>query len=93
MDGIDAVEAIWRSAHSGLGACIPARRLGLTGTPRMAVVLQELVDADCAGVLFTRNPLDGADEPVVEAAWASAKRSWPGSSRRIASVRPETARC
>ena len=92
MDGIDAVEAIWRSAHSD-SALAYRRRLGLTGTPRMAVVLQELVDADCAGVLFTRNPLDGADELVVEAAWASAKRSWPGSSRRIASVWPETARC
>ena len=32
-------------------------------------MLQELVDADRAGVLFTRNPLDGADEVVVEAAW------------------------
>ena len=31
--------------------------------------MQELVDAECAGVLFTRNPLDGADELVVEAAW------------------------
>jgi pyruvate, water dikinase len=68
MDGIDAVEAIWRSAHSD-SALAYRRRLGLTGTPRMAVVLQELVDADCAGVLFTRNPLDGADELVVEAAW------------------------
>jgi pyruvate,water dikinase len=32
-------------------------------------VLQEQIDADCAGVLFTRNPVDGADEFVVEAAW------------------------
>ena len=40
----------------------------------MAVVLQELVDADCAGVLFTRNPLDGADELVVEAAWGLGER-------------------
>jgi pyruvate,water dikinase len=28
-----------------------------------------LVDADCAGVLFTRNPMTGADEIVIEAAW------------------------
>ena len=33
------------------------------------MVVQQLVDADCAGVLFTRNPLDGADELVIEAAW------------------------
>ena len=60
--------AIWRSAHTD-SALAYRRRLGLTGTPRIAVVVQELVDADCAGVLFTRNPLDGADELVVEAAW------------------------
>jgi pyruvate,water dikinase len=67
-DGIEAVEAIWRSAHSD-SALAYRRRLGLTRKPRMAVVAQELVDAECAGVLFTRNPLDGADELVVEAAW------------------------
>ena len=67
-DGVAAVAAIRRSAHSD-SAVAYRRRLGLAGTPRMAVVVQELVDADCAGVLFTRNPLDGADELVVEAAW------------------------
>ena len=65
---VAAVEEIWRSAHSD--AVLAYRgRLRLSGQPRMAVVLQELIEADCAGVLFTRNPLDGADELVVEAAW------------------------
>jgi pyruvate, water dikinase len=45
------------------------RRLGLAGEPRIAVVVQELVDADCAGVLFSRNPLDGSDQLVIEASW------------------------
>jgi pyruvate,water dikinase len=63
-----AVEAIWRSARSE-SALAYRQRLGLAGLPRIAVVLQELIDAECAGVLFTRNPLDGADELVVEAAW------------------------
>jgi pyruvate,water dikinase len=44
-------------------------RLGLSANPRMAVVVQPLVDADCAGVLFTRHPVTGADERVAEAAW------------------------
>jgi pyruvate, water dikinase len=35
----------------------------------MAVVVQELVDADTAGVLFSRNPITGSDELVIEAAW------------------------
>ncbi len=35
----------------------------------MAVVVQELIDADVAGVMFTRNPVSGADERVIEASW------------------------
>ena len=35
----------------------------------MAVVVQELVDADVAGVPFTRNPVSGAAERVIEASW------------------------
>jgi pyruvate,water dikinase len=67
-DAIEGVVAIWRSAHSE-SALGYRKRIGLSGTPRVGVVLQELVDADCAGVLFTRNPIDGTDELVVEAAW------------------------
>ena len=67
-DVTEAVGAIWRSAHSE-SALAYRRRLCLRGSPRIAVVVQQLIDADCAGVLFTRNPLDGADELVVEAAW------------------------
>jgi pyruvate,water dikinase len=44
-------------------------KLGVEGTPLMGVVLQELLDPDAAGVMFTRNPLDGAEERVIEAAW------------------------
>ena len=35
----------------------------------MGVVVQPLVAADVAGVLFTRNPITGADELVIEASW------------------------
>jgi pyruvate,water dikinase len=35
----------------------------------MGVVVQELVPADVAGVLFTRNPVTGAAERVIEASW------------------------
>jgi pyruvate,water dikinase len=44
-------------------------KLGVEGAPRMGIVLQELLDSDAAGVMFTRNPLDGAEERVIEAAW------------------------
>lgn len=65
---VDAVCAIWGSARSP-SALLYRERLGLPREPRMAVVVQEFVDADSAGVLFSRNPLDGSDELVIEAAW------------------------
>lgn len=64
----DAIERVWQSAH-GDAALAYRKRLGIDGAPRMGVVVQKLVDADAAGVLFTRNPLTGADERVIEAAW------------------------
>lgn len=36
---------------------------------RMGVVIQRLVAADAAGVLFTCNPVTGQAELVIEAAW------------------------
>jgi pyruvate,water dikinase len=45
------------------------QRLGLPLEPRMGIVVQVLVAADCSGVLFSRHPISGADERVVEAAW------------------------
>jgi pyruvate,water dikinase len=65
---VDAVRAIWASARSPSALGYRAR-LGLAGEPKIGVVVQELVDPDCAGVLFSRNPLDGSDEIVIEASW------------------------
>jgi pyruvate,water dikinase len=28
-----------------------------------------MIEPDCAGVMFTRNPLNGSDERVIEASW------------------------
>ena len=35
----------------------------------MGVVVQRLVDPEVSGVLFTRHPVSGADERVIEATW------------------------
>ena len=51
------------------GALAYRDRLAVDGAIRMGVVVQEMVDADVAGVLFTRDPLTGADELVIEASW------------------------
>ncbi|HEV2775267.1 MAG TPA: PEP/pyruvate-binding domain-containing protein [Solirubrobacteraceae bacterium] len=64
----DAVAAVWRSgcSHSALAY---RRKLGLESTPRMGVVVQRLLDPDVSGVLFTRHPVTGADERIIEATW------------------------
>ena len=63
-----AIADVVASARSASALAYRAK-LGLTAEPRMAVVIQRLVAADCAGVLFTRHPATGTDERVVEAAW------------------------
>ena len=65
---VEAIIDVWRSGRSD-AALAYRTRLGIPGAPRVAVVIQEMVDPVCAGVLFTRNPLDGSDERVIEAAW------------------------
>lgn len=64
-------EAVRAVQASGLdaGARAYRARLGLDGATLMGVVVQELVDAEAAGVLFTRNPVTGASELVIEASW------------------------
>jgi pyruvate,water dikinase len=65
---VDAVRAVRFSALDA-GALAYRGRLAVTGEIRMGVVVQEMVDADVAGVLFTHNPVTGADELVIEAGW------------------------
>jgi len=65
---LDAVRKIHASA-SEAGATEYRRRMGIDGEPRMAVVVQEMVDSESAGVLFTRDPMSGARERVIESSW------------------------
>jgi pyruvate,water dikinase len=65
---LEAVREIRESARSAAVLAYRAR-LKVDGPPRIGVVVQEMVRADAAGVLFTTNPLDGADEIVIEASW------------------------
>ena len=62
-----------RTVHaSGLSASTMGYRhlMHLDGEqPRMAVVIQEMIEPDCAGVLFTRDPMNGHDDRVIESAW------------------------
>jgi len=66
--GLDALRAVWTSGQHP-GALAYRERMGIAGAPRVGVVIQIMVDSECAGVLFTQDPITGADHRVIEAAW------------------------
>jgi pyruvate,water dikinase len=63
-----ALREVWWSANSD-SAITYRQRVGLFTRPSVGVVVQALLDPDSAGVMFTRNPMNGADERVIEASW------------------------
>lgn len=72
--GIDALtEAViscWASLWTSRAMAYRAREGIRPGDVRLAVVVQEMVAADAAGVMFTANPANGRrDQVVIGAAW------------------------
>ena len=63
-----ALREVWWSANSD-SAITYRQRVGLFTRPSVGVVVQTLLDPDTAGVMVTRNPINGADERVIEASW------------------------
>ena len=63
-----ALSEIWWSANSD-SAITYRQRVGRFSRPSVGVVVQVLLDPEAAGVLFTKNPVTGADERVIEASW------------------------
>jgi len=63
-----AMSQIWWSANSD-SAITYRQRVGLFTRPSIGVVVQALLDPHTAGVMFTRNPVTGTDERVIEASW------------------------
>jgi len=67
---LKAVSGCWESMRSDRLLAYLAEQGIDPATVAMAVVVQRLIPADAAGVLFTANPRTGAtDEMLVEAAW------------------------
>jgi pyruvate,water dikinase len=64
----DAVHVVWESARSASALAYRQRR-GVPAAPAIGVVIQALVEPRAAGVLFTRDPVTGARERLIEAAW------------------------
>jgi pyruvate,water dikinase len=65
-----AVKRCWASLWTARAIGYRARRgIGIEGLS-LAVVVQRLVEAEAAGILFTANPVNGRrDEVVINAAW------------------------
>ncbi len=67
---LDAVKRCWASLWTARAIGYRARNGIASGDVALAVVVQKLVPAEAAGVLFTANPLTGArDQVVLNAAW------------------------
>lgn len=65
---VDAVCQVHESAGNTSASSYRDHR-GIEGSVRMGVVLQQMVPAEVAGVMFTRHPVTGAAERVIEASW------------------------
>ena len=63
-----AVHIVWASARTEAALAYRTRK-GLPPHPKIATVVQMLVEPVAAGVQFTRNPITGADERMIEASW------------------------
>jgi len=60
----DAVRDVWWSANSD-SAITYRQRSDLFVRPSVGVVIQALLNPKVAGVMFTQNPITGADERVI----------------------------
>ncbi len=63
----EAVHACWASVQAGRAAAYRETRGSSADEIRIAVLVQPMVPARAAGVAFTRNPVSGADETVINA--------------------------
>ena len=63
-----AVREVWWSANSD-SAITYRKKVGLFTRPSVGVVVQTLLNPTTAGVMFTENPVTGADERLIEASW------------------------
>ena len=65
---LDAVRACWLSLWSERAILYRVRQHVDQNTVKLAVVVQNMVSADAAGVMFTANPVSGArDELIIDA--------------------------
>ena len=67
---LEAVKKCWASLWTARAIAYRIKNNIDQNTIALAVVVQEMVNADAAGILFTANPINGRrDEMVINAAW------------------------
>jgi pyruvate,water dikinase len=80
---VTAIEAVWDSVHTGdLDAYLQTTGVE-SGQIKMAVLLQEMVTPVVSGVVFSKNPLTGLDEVIVEAVHGSGEALMQGSAKPL----------
>lgn len=78
----EAILTCWRSFFSAHALVARSRAGALGEDEAMPVLVQRLIDAECAGTCFTIDPLaDGPDEPpiLIDAAWGLGAGAVDGS--------------
>ncbi len=65
---IAAIVDVYRSAHTE-SAYAYRQKVGVTADARIAVAMQAQIPSEKAGVMFTRNPINGSEERYIEVAW------------------------
>ena len=79
-DLLVAVRDCWASLWTARAMAYRARQGIDPATVSLAVVVQQMVDAEAAGVMFTANPSNGRrDETVISAAWGLGESVVSGS--------------
>ncbi len=79
-DLLVAVRDCWASLWTGRAMAYRARQGLDPASVSLAVVVQQMVDAESAGVMFTANPSNGRrDETVISAAWGLGESVVSGS--------------
>lgn len=70
---LDAIKTVWESGASARAQTYIERTGSAVTTVRMGVLLQEMLSPVASGVVFTRNPLTGIDETIIEAVAGSGE--------------------
>jgi pyruvate,water dikinase len=80
-DIVHAIKECWASAFSERALAYRTGKDALPESVSVAVVLQDMVDGDVSGVMFTSNPVTfAADEVVISACWGLGEGIVGGAS-------------